>query len=377
MLEIKARGAERLSKKIALVCSIESYTLGDAHLFKDVCLVPILLGEYLGYEVTIVTAHINQTLLHETFPNVKFARVSSEGNFEENMKLYMIEHAHEIDIAVAFGPYPSYLSILKTYKMYNPLGKIYMKLDVNRYWLTRLLQEPYFKELLNLCDLVTSECEPIQNKINEMLNLKVKRIPNGFYEFFPTEPVLFKDKKNVILTVGRIDSPEKQVLPAVTAFLSAGIPDWEFRLVGPMNEEFKAKLFTLLEGNPYGSQVKTLGPIYDKILLEQEYRAAKIFTLTSIVECHAHVLAEAAKNGCYLICTDVDGVSDITYNQRYGKIHSTSDWEGIAKTLKKVTSDEKLLSSTCYELQSIARASLNWRNLVQQISLFLREAPMK
>lgn len=195
MLEIKARGAERLSKKIALVCSIESYTLGDAHLFKDVCLVPILLGEYLGYEVTIVTAHINQTLLHETFPNVKFARVSSEGNFEENMKLYMIEHAHEIDIAVAFGPYPSYLSILKTYKMYNPLGKIYMKLDVNRYWLTRLLQEPYFKELLNLCDLVTSECEPIQNKINEMLNLKVKRIPNGFYEFFPTEPVLFKDKK--------------------------------------------------------------------------------------------------------------------------------------------------------------------------------------
>ena len=38
MLKIKARGAERLSKKIALVCSIESYTLGDAHLFKDVVL---------------------------------------------------------------------------------------------------------------------------------------------------------------------------------------------------------------------------------------------------------------------------------------------------------------------------------------------------
>ena len=377
MLKIKARGAERLSKKIALVCSIESYTLGDAHLFKDVCLVPILLGEYLGYEVTIVTSQINQKLLHETFPNVKFAHVSSEGDFEENMKLYIIDHAHEIDIAVAFGPYPSYLSILKTYKMYNPHGKIYMKLDVNRYWLYQLLQEPYFEELLNLCDLVTSECEPIQKKINEMLHLNVKRIPNGFYEFFPTDPVSFKDKKNVILTVGRIDSPEKQVLPAITAFLLAEIPDWEFRLVGPVNEEFKAQLLSLLEGNSYGSQVKILGPIYDKILLEQEYRAAKIFTLTSTVECHAHVLAEAAKNGCYLVCTDVDGVSDITFNQRYGKIHSTSDWEGLAHTLKKVTGDEELLSKTCHELQSIARPSLNWRNLIQQIAFYLGEDPVK
>lgn len=377
MLEIKARGAERLSKNIALVCSVESYMLSDAHLFKDVCLVPILLGEYLGYEVTIVTSQINQTLLHEAFPTVKFVHVSTDGNFEENMKLYMIEHAHEIDIAVTFGPYPSYLSILKTYKMYNPLGKIYMKLDVNRYWLSRLFLEPYFEELLNLCDLVTSECKPIQMAINETLKINVKRIPNGFYEHFPTEPVSLKDKKNIILTVGRIDSPEKQVLMAVNAFLSAEIPDWELRLVGPINEEFKANLLTLINGKTNASQVKILGPIYDKVLLEKEYRQAKIFTLTSTVECHAHVLAEAAKNGCYLICTDVDGVSDITYDGRYGKIHSTSDWEGIANTLKVVTSNESLLATTCYELQAIARSSLNWRNLIQQIALYMGENPPK
>lgn len=362
-----------MAKKIAFICSVESYRLSEAHFFKDLCLVPILLGDYLQYDVTILTSELNESVLHETFPSVTFQPIPFEGDFEANMNAYLKEHAKEIDIAFAIGPYPSYLSMFKTYRQCNPNGKIYMKLDVNRFWLSRLLTYAYFEELLQLCDLVTSECAPIQAEINCILNADVKLIPNGFYEHFHTEPVPFMEKKNRILTVGRLDAPEKQVKLAVKAFLAAALSNWEFRLVGPMSENFRQEIFEMLEGSPFADQVILLGPIYDKYLLEQEYRQAKIFCLTSTVECYAHVFAEAAKNGCYIISTNVDGASDITQNQRFGKIHPTYDWEHIALELKKTAAQEDVLADTCDKLQTFARAELNWNVLVKKIADLLDE----
>ncbi|MEG0471339.1 MAG: glycosyltransferase family 4 protein [Solibacillus sp.] len=360
-----------MAKKIAFICSVESYKLSEAHIFKDLCVVPILLGKYLNYDVTILTSELNETALHKTFSSVKVQHIPFEGGFEANMNAYLMKHAKEIDIAFAIGPYPSYLSMLTTYKQMNPNGKIYMKLDVNRYWLSRLLTNFYFKRLLHLCDLVTSECEPIQTEINRALNVDVKLIPNGYYEHFPTEPVHFEQKKNRILTVGRLDAPEKQVKFAVKAFLAAELANWEFRLVGPMSEAFRQELLEMLDGSPFGDQVIIVGPIYDKFLLEQEYRQAKIFCLTSTVECYAHVFAEAAKNGCYIISTNVDGASDITHNQRFGKIHPTYDWEHIALEFKNVAAQEQVLAHTCEELQKYAREELNWNVIVKKIAKML------
>ncbi|MFJ7732164.1 glycosyltransferase [Lysinibacillus sp. NPDC097231] len=366
-----------MTKKIAFICSVESYKLSDAHIFKDLCLVPILLGEYLGYDVTILTTEMNEALLQQTFPSVTFQHIPFGDDYVANMNAYLIEHAKEIDIAFAIGPYPSYLSILKTYKKFNPNGKIYMKLDVNRFWLNRLKTYPYFEELLQLCDVCSSECESIQKSIQEFLNLDIKHLPNGFYERFHTEPVLFNEKENRILTVGRLDAPEKQILLAVRAFLAAQLSDWEFRLVGPMSEAFRQELLKLLDGNPFASQVIILGPIYDKVLLEEEYRKAKIFCLTSLVECYAHVFAEAAKNGCYIVTTDVDGAADITHQQRFGTIHPTHDWESVGRTLQQVTKQDKLLADTCEHLQAFAKSQLNWKDIVIKAAEYLDEEPHK
>ncbi len=364
-----------MSKKIAFICSVESYKLSDAHMFKDLCLVPILLGEYLGYDVTILTTEMNEMLLKQTFPSVTFQHIPFQDDYEANMNSYLIEHAQDIDIAFAIGPYPSYLSMLKTYKKFNPDGKIYMKMDVNRFWLNRLKTYPYFVELLQLCDVVSSECEAIQKSLQQFVNLDIKHIPNGFYELFHTKPVSFNEKTNRILTVGRLDAPEKQILLAVKAFLAAELSDWEFRLVGPMSDEFKKELQDILEGNPFGSQVMLVGPIYDKFQLEEEYRQAKIFCLTSIVECYAHVFAEAAKNGCYIVTTDVDGAADITNHQRFGTIHPTHDWQSVGRTLQQVTKQEALLAATCEHLQAFARAELNWKHIVQKVAEYLDEKP--
>lgn len=75
-----------MTKRIAFICSVESYKLSDAHIFKDLCLVPILLGgEHLGYEVTIVTTEMNEALLQQVFPTVKFASVPFADDYVANM----------------------------------------------------------------------------------------------------------------------------------------------------------------------------------------------------------------------------------------------------------------------------------------------------
>ena len=362
-----------MKKRIAFICSVESSKLSDAHIFKDLCLVPILLGEYLGYEVSIVTTEMNETLLQQSFPAVKFEHVPFGIDYVANMNAYLVKHANDIDLVFAIGPYPSYLSILQTYKQYNPNGKIYMKLDVNRFWLNRLKTYPYFLELLQLCDLLTSECASIQTAIREFTQLDVKHIPNGFYEHFHTEPVQFHEKENRILSVGRLDAPEKQTIFTVKAFLAAKLTDWELRLVGPMSESFQQELTMVLDGHPCATQVTIVGPIYNKVQLEEEYRKAKIFCLTSTVECYAHVFAEAAKNGCYIVTTDVDGAADITQQQRFGSIHPTHDWESIGTTLRQISQQETLLADTCQQLQAYARKELNWQHIVKNVAAYVNE----
>ncbi|MGM9967636.1 glycosyltransferase family 4 protein [Rummeliibacillus sp. POC4] len=360
-------------KKIALL-SMDGHTLGDQYIFKDICLIPILLGEYLGYDV-LITTEINQEKLKETFPNINFEFISFQDNYELNMNQYLHDHGNEIDIVFAFGAYPSYLQLLDTYKTSHPNGKTYLKLDMNRYWLNRLVVNTpdYLIRLFEHCDFVSAECSPIVKILEEKFQRKIHHIPNGYYDFFPTEAVSYGEKKNIILTVGRLDAPDKQVMMAVYAFLNAQLPDWELRLVGAMSEQFKEQLMNFVAASPYSNQVKILGPIFDKRQLEEEYRQAKIFCLTSKVECHAHVLAEAAKNGCYLMLTDIDGAIDMTKNQKWGRIHPIYNWPFFSESLKEVSEQEELFKTTCMEIQNFARNNLNWHHLIAKIANILGE----
>ena len=360
-------------KKIALL-SMDGHALGDQYIFKDICLIPILLGGYLGYDV-LITTEINQEKLKGNFPNINFEFIAFQDNYEINMNQYLQDHANEIDIVFAFGAYPSYLQLLDTYKRNNPNGKTYIKLDMNRYWLNRLIvnSPDYLVRLFQHCDFISAECSPIVKILEEKFQRKIHHIPNGFYDFFPTEEVSYDEKKNIILTVGRLDAPDKQVMMIVYAFLNAQIPDWELRLVGPMSEQFKEQLMDVVSASSYSNQVKILGPIFDKHKLEEEYRQAKIFCLTSKVECHAHVLAEAAKNGCYLMLTDIDGALDITKNQRWGRIHPIYNWPFFSESLKEVSEQEELFKTTCMEIQNFARNNLNWHHLIAKIANILGE----
>lgn len=361
--------SENMKKRIALIASIESsLTISDDRIFKDVCLIPILMKEKYDFEASIVNYGINKKLVNEFFPGVECVNVRKTGNYILDINDYLEENAKNIDIAYLFGPYKTYDIISKLYKMYNPNGKIYLKLDMNRYWLQRLVNNNYFKNLLEISDLITVEDKKLQNMINMICNSEVEYLRNGYYEFFDIPKVNYEEKKNVILSVGRLGTEQKRTDVLIEAFLKADLSNWELHLIGGVESEFLPVLDKYKENPKFLKQVKLLGRIEpkDKKNLYDEYRQAKIFCMTSQMEACAHVYSEASSNGCYIVSTDVDGISDIS---EYSTIVPINDIDGVAKAFENASKNEELMKKNCYKLQEYVRNEGMWDFIIGKLYL--------
>ena len=76
------------------------------------------------------------------------------------------------------------------------------------------------------------------------------------------------------------------------------------------------------------------GPIFEKKELINEYKRAKIFALTSVLEGGTpNVVAEALFCGCYMITSDIDASDDVIDNGRCGQKYECGDIEALAEIL--------------------------------------------
>lgn len=357
-----------MGKRVLFIPPEYDCNIANAQILKDTCLVPCLLQKYYGYEATIAAYSIDEDFLHRHFPACKFICIKNSGNFNSDALTFIMNNAGEFDIFFMFGPYECYCEMASRYKEHNPGGKIYLKLDMNRYWLSRLIPAPYFRTLLESCDLVSIESAGLHRLINQELPFDFELIPNGYYETFATNPVSYSEKENIVLTVGRLGISAKQTDIMLKAFLEADLPGWQLRLVGGIAEEFKPLLKTFQEHPKFSQAVVFTGPIYDRQKLEQEYRRAKIFCMTSIVEAYAHVFAEAAKNGCYIISTDVEGASDVTDDGKYGLVLPVGDHGAIAGAFEKVCREEEFIKNAFAGMCSFASGELSWQYVLGKLN---------
>lgn len=357
-----------MSKRILFIPPENDRNIANAQILKDICVVPCLLQKYYGYDSTIAAYSIDENLLHLHFPNCKFDCINYTGNYNDDAHTYIEKHATEFDIEYLFGPYECYCEMASLFKKCNPDGKIYLKLDMNRFWFSRLTSARYFHALLGICDLISVEAVNLHNMINQKVPFDVELIPNGYYETFVPEPLRYSEKENIILTVGRLGTNQKQTEIMLRAFLDADIPGWQLRLVGNVADEFLPVLKTFQEHPKFSSVVFT-GPIYDREKVDEEYRRAKIFCMTSNIEACAHVYAEAAKNGCYIITTDIDGAYDITDNKQYGMVLPVGDHEAVKKAFENVCTDDGRIRKAFDGISSFARSELSWKYIMGKLDV--------
>ena len=189
--------------------------------------------------------------------------------------------------------------------------------------------------------MVTAESRALSYALTEYGNREVKYLPNGF--LVREAPELSK-KENIILTVGRLGTVQKNTELLLDAFVKADLKGWKLRLAGSVTDEFKNRLERTVESNPeLAERIEIIGFVSDSDRLAKLYAEAKIFVLPSRWESFGLVILEALAQGDFVILSDsVSPAPDIIKSDLIGRIFKNEDNEDLCNILKEVVKEDSL-----------------------------------
>jgi glycosyltransferase involved in cell wall biosynthesis len=160
----------------------------------------------------------------------------------------------------------------------------------------------------------------------------------------------------IILFVGRIH-PEKGVDLLIDAFAGAAnavFADWKLVIIGPAQSKFGGggeQYLDDLKRRARDAAVVFRGPIFDPVLLEEEYRSARIFVYPSLAERgESFGLAplEAMSQGCAVLVSDLACFRDFISDNQTGFVFNhrmARPGEALREQLGRITDDPTLLAS--------------------------------
>lgn len=352
----------------------------NVHLIKDVGMVPYSLYRYCGYTAGLACYRRGEYPYLDT--EVKglqlvFIRKIFSNTLLDGLWL-IASKGRQYDIVQTFHFRLRSLIWLFVFKLLHPVGKTYLKLDANERILDtdfRGLKGKVKAFLLRRVDLVSVENTFLQKALSQKWHRPIAYIPNGFSEAGEAPPP-YAEKKNELISVGRIGAAEKrtEVLLEAFALFSEHYPGWTLKLVGPVEPSFPAYLDTYFKQYPQlAGRIVFTGPVLDRKELYRHYGTAKIFCLSSLWESFGIVLVEAAAAGCYLVTSAVLAAPDITAGQRYGRIFEIDDIKGLAQCLIETAGNEPLMSRNAAEVQAFMHNTFSWpviaRNMDTQLNL--------
>jgi len=355
----------------------------NTQLLKECGLIPFMLHKNFGYKAVMVGENTGDYPYLEHLPGLEMDFIpSSNGNIDtlvDNSINYISQNYQKMDALIMRGLYPTTCKILQAYKQKCPNGRTYLYLDANGSWMDTIRwTSSTFFDTLALCDVISTSCY----KMTQYLNKKwppfiVEHIPNGFFNASKKE-IQKCEKKNIILTVGRIGTTQKanEILMQAFTVIANKIPNWKVRFVGPIEPKFNELINSYFKANPQlKKRVEFTGNITDKEKLYAEYASAKIFALTSLLEGGSpNVIAEALFHGCYIVTSDIEAAIDITANGNCGSIYGKIDWKALSEILLKVCTNRELLQNAPQKSIQFAQSHYDWDLIINRINhlLFLR-----
>jgi len=286
-----------------------------------------------------------------------------------------------MDVLILHGMYAETIGYLNEYRKLRPDGKVYCGLDMNRYWMGRIIwDDPLVRRFAAQCDVIATSCKSLRDALNRnpKVGFPCRFFPNGFYNAAGIDVTAdAKYKKNAIITVGRIGTEQKNNQEMLIAFAKASpsIPNWKLKLIGPVEQGFKPFISEYFKAHPYLKQrVFFPGAINDKNELYKEYARVKIFALTSTFEGGApNVFAEALVHGCKFITSDIDAADDITNNGELGIKYKLHDIDGLANAMIKLCSESKTADFEEYipKARSYAARYYDWNRNAKKLTYML------
>ncbi|MCM1173811.1 MAG: glycosyltransferase family 4 protein [Blautia sp.] len=366
------------------ICVIPAYPLENVQLMKDRIIVPYVCYRHFGSSMTIVTQKQGEYPYLDYFEGVTLYLLpcSEELPHIQAAVQYVEKNYADIDILFLFGPRMEYIELAKAYKALNPAGIIYLKLDANSGWMNALpLGDEEYCAFLRHVDVMSCESRRLQYFVYKKWRRMIEYVPNGaYYPFYPAmRKNRYEEKENIILTVGRIGSYQKNSHVLLYAYGMA-FPclkeNWDLVMVGSVMPEFQDIYNHFRAEFPeIAAHIHLPGQIDNREKLCAYYRKAKLFALTSYMEGGPNVFAEAAGFGCTVITTDIDAAPDMTDNGRLGKVVAGfEDIPAYAKALLELCADQEYLERNFYDMKEYIEEYFNYDRIAERLHILFELA---
>lgn len=365
-------------------------------LYKDPGTIPYCMAQ-LGYDARYVSFLRDEQIPKDMRDSLSPLKLESleddvQGNFSKmgcsrSALKYIWENAKQIDVLnLYFLKFSILYAII--YKIRNRQGKLYVKLDMDvedmirhesdkiermRRWIYKL----YLHYFVDIVSAETSKAfEYMQNRYN-VKSPKLQYIPDGLNDYFIQSNHIanktFEEKENLIITVGRIGTHQKNNECMLDAIEKLGdLKGWKFLFVGNVEEGFQTKIDSFIERNPQLKDcVKFVGSCSDRKKLFDIYNRAKVFCLTSRYESFGIVNVEAQWFGDYILTTSVPPAIDfVENNENLGKVVLSSD--DLATELRKIICDKVDLSAGFNDRVEHGK-KFAWTRICQQLDECLKD----
>jgi glycosyltransferase involved in cell wall biosynthesis len=367
----------------------------NVHLTKDLGQIPYFLYKLHGYNSTIV-CYKNSEHYDNITGEVKGLKIDFIENIgrlsflEKGVLKYIYKNAKQIDVLnlYIFSKFTFVYGIL--YKKLNPKGFLFLKLDgYNETFaegnkithstnpiknsILKYLEKSFLKKV-DLVTIENQEGEKLVQKMFPSIVSKVMYLPVGVNDLFLNETFAnkqksFKEKENIILTVGRVGEEIKNQKMILKALTKTDMKNWKMVFVGPVNDSFKIYFDELCIKFPYlKEKVVFTGNISNRVELYEWYNKSKVFCMTSLKESFCHSISEALYFGNYIIGTEgIMSMKDVTDNGKYGVTLKSDDDAALAATFQKLIDDDSQLSALYPEIVNFSRKHFVWSNIIGKV----------
>lgn len=357
----------------------------NVHLTKDVGMIPYIMGRDYGYEASLVC------FTNGEYPTYKYLRpflnltllgrnrkyIITRPSFR--MIRYLYRNAKKIDVLNLY--HLTYETILYgiIYRLFHKKGRVYLKLDMDsdafmrrkrKYSISRLfLFDFLLGKMTNLVSYEVSKAERVLQTELPALRKKIIHIPNGIddgCEFVKNIPrIPFARKEDLIISVGRIGSYQKNNQMLLEALLRVDLKLWKVVFIGPIAESFQQYISDFFEKNSaYKESIFFTGSIENRTALYDWYNRAKVFCLTSRSESFGIVFPEALFYGDFIITTDVYSSKEIVPSDEVGWI---VDYDTDLSNRIQQIIDGKIDIGSTYEDRITHSLTFRWTHILSHL----------
>ena len=362
------------------------------HLVKDVGQLPYFMYKTEGYDATLISYqnNVEYPFIDQEVNGLKLNFIPNKGRFlyfELGVLYYLFNHSKSIAVLNLFHFKKDHILYLLIYKLVNPKGKAYIKLDMDilffknynaflfsNYRIKNLILKALTSWIFKLTDLFSVETDQAKDYLLNVypeLHNKLICIPNGVDNLYLDKEIpikAFQEKENIILTVGRIGTEQKNTELLLDALKITDLKDWKVYILGPIEESFKKYIADFYKEYPQlENKVIFTGNITDRKELFDWYNRSKIFCLSSRHEGFPIAFPEALYFGNYLISSPVSSAEHITSKGKYGTV-AKADAHEFSKAIQNSIEPGFLSSQRYEEIRRFSKDNFTWPGIVKKLA---------